>query len=415
MIQSSHSDTYKLETTRVCANLLIMMLIAVVTSIIPLLLNNNSAIFYTSLPFYITVVILFTCIMYLQYWGIVIGVMSFLICGFVLELPLKILIINCIVNTFQIFLLLVAFFALKRLKIPNRNKYAQGIFYLSQYNFLLLILFILYILFCIFNSHTWITILYTFASATFVVTIIKVIVNKDLHLLFHTVCIALLPSLLCSTISALGSGVPSYLTGDYIFTWTFSNYILLQTCGYLIFQMLFTKSRTRLPNKEIVEIDLSSIAYYVAMLLWNLLIIYLLYSKILQHNIYIYFFPWILGNIFFGFNLCFSFYNDAENVTDKFAWYEHRVVVVEKNTSGIVTIITFLLPLSVSFIGNIPEELFVLFIANIFCACLSVGLIWVPSPNIKFIALLKSMKTIFYLYSITLLLISVIMIMFSKH
>ena len=64
--------------------------------------------------------------------------------------------------------------------------------------------------------------------------------------------------------------------GDYIFTWTFSNYILLQTCGYLIFQMLFTKSRTRLPNKEIVEIDLSSIAYYVAMLLWNLLIIYLL-------------------------------------------------------------------------------------------------------------------------------------------
>lgn len=147
MIQSSHSDTYKLETTRVCANLLIMMLIAVVTSIIPLLLNNNSAIFYTSLPFYITVVILFTCIMYLQYWGIVIGVMSFLICGFVLELPLKILIINCIVNTFQIFLLLVAFFALKRLKIPNRNKYAQGIFYLSQYNFLLLILFILYILF----------------------------------------------------------------------------------------------------------------------------------------------------------------------------------------------------------------------------------------------------------------------------
>ena len=62
---------------------------------------------------------------------------------------------------------------------------------------------------------------------------------------------------------------------------------------------------------------------------------------------------------------------------------------------------------------NIPPVLLVLFVVNIFCACLAVGLIWVPANNVRFMAFLKTLKTIFFLFAISFLMLSVIMIMFS--
>lgn len=70
-----------------------------------------------------------------------------------------------------------------------------------------------------------------------------------------------------------------------------------------------------------------------------------------------------------------------------------------------------MLPMTFTLIESIPPYLPIFFIANIFCACLSIGLIWTPKKNIKFIALLKTLKTIFYTYSITLLMLCVIMVM----
>ena len=142
-------------------------------------------------------------------------------------------------------------------------------------------------------------------------------------------------------------------------------------------------------------------------------IIYLFYLNFFHLNNLIYFFPWALGNVFLSLNLIFSRYNDAENVENKFDWYEKRAIVVENNTSGIITIISFLLPVSATLLKDIPPILLVLFVANIFCACLAVGLIWVPATNVKFMALLKTLKTVFYLFAIAFLMLSVIMIMFS--
>ena len=51
--------------------------------------------------------------------------------------------------------------------------------------------------------------------------------------------------------------------------------------------------------------------------------------------------------------------------------------------------------------------------ANIFCTCTAVGLIWIPKHNVKFISLLKSLKTICYTYSISLLLLCVVLILSS--
>lgn len=414
-------ETYKLETTGMCANVVLMTLIGTILSVIPLLLNHSDAIFYTSQSFYITIVILFACLIYFKKWGIFISIVLFSICSFLSDLPTnRVLFVNFIINIVQILFCYIAYLIIKKLKYRNNNKYSKGIFYLSKYNFILILLFVLYLIFYAVTDLKLHVVL-LFFSITFLSTIFKSIIKKDLHLLLYTFLIALLPSFICSSLSAFLSNVPNSQTLDYIFMWSMSNYILLQTSGYIVFQILYTKPPFSLKNDEVYNIDISSIAYYVAILCWNILLLYFISVEAFGNNKYAYFFPWILGNILFGLNLCFSFQNDTCNITDdkeKFKWYENRVVVVENNTSYIITIISLLLPIGVKFMYEIdgviiPSVLLMLFIANIFFAIMAVGLIWIPQSNIKFIAFLKSLKTIFYLYSISLLLISVIMLILT--
>lgn len=412
--KTQHVDTYKIELTGLSANFFISVLIAMTTSIIPMLLNSEKAIFYTSLPFFISVVILFSCAMFLRGWGIIASALSFILYGFATNMPIKVLIVNSTINTLQIGLLLLGYLWIKHRKRINKNKYSKGVFYLSQYNSLLIVDFFLYLAVCIFGIVKNENMLLIFFIVTGFLTLVKMTIERDVFLLYYTLLIAFLPSAFSCILSILLAGVPKSEIEEYFYTWTFSNYILLQTCGYIIYQILYSKKPFKLKNKDIFVIDASTLAYYIAMVIWNSIIIYLFCLNFLNLVNLVYFFPWALGNFFFGSNLIFSRYNDAGDVPNKFDWYEKRAIVVENNTSGIVTIISFLLPLSTTLLNNIPPILLVLFIVNIFCACLAVGLIWVPANNIKFMALLKTLKTIFYLFSITFLLISVIMIMFSQ-
>lgn len=408
-------DTYKIEVTGYSANFFIALLVAMVTSLIPMLLNSDEAIFYTSMPFYISVVILFACAMYLRGWSVFASFSSFVLYGLLTEMPIRILTVNVVVNTLQIFLLLLGFIWIKNRKRTNRNKYAKGTFYLSQYNSLLIIDFFLYLAVCIFGLIKYEHTLEVFFILTVAMTLIKIIIEKDFYLLFYTLFIAFFPSVFSCILSIVWAGVPKSEMVEYFVTWSFSNYILLQTCGYIAYQLLYSKKPFKIANNSIIMIDASTLAYYIAMVLWNAIIIYLFCLNFLNLVHLIYFFPWALGNIFLGLNFVFSRYNDAGDVPNKFDWYEKRAIVVENNTSGIVTIISFLLPVSATLLKDIPPILLILFIVNIFFACLAVGLIWVPANNVKFMALLKTLKTIFYLFSITFLLISVIMIMFSSH
>jgi hypothetical protein len=139
----------------------------------------------------------------------------------------------------------------------------------------------------------------------------------------------------------------------------------------------------------------------------------MLKSEVLGTKAFMYFFPWALGNIFLLSNLYFSSSQNVTNIEDKFQWFEDRIIVIEQNTSTIIMIIAFLLPLSLEFLKDTPEILKPLFAANIFCTCTAVGLIWIPRHKIKFIYLLKSLKTICYTYSISLLLLCVILILSS--
>ena len=330
-----------------------------------------------------------------------------------LDLPNKILIINSTINIFQLFLLLITYLFVTKYS-PQQKRNTS--FSLSIYNFFLSISFILYVVYNIWAKDISNIILYSFAGIILLATIIKSIIEKEIDRLCFTLLIATLPSLLASTCSAIWSDVPKDLMFDYVATWTLSNYILLQTCGYIAYRYCAPSRNFTFSNLSEIQIQSSSILYYIATIIWNLFIIYMMYLKLLPSTQSIYFFPWVLGNIFLISNLYFSRYNDTikiEKDDELFKWHEERVITVEKNTSGIIAIISFLLPLSVQLMGKqIPPVLVVIFIANIFCACLSVGLIWTPQHKIKFISTLKTIKTIFYLYSIALLLLSVMMIMF---
>lgn len=404
-------ETYRISTNGFCANISILFLISLVISIIPLLLNKDSSIFYSSQPFYIAVLLLFVGVMYYKWYGVLLAAFTFTICGLFYRFEPGVIFLNSILNIGQIVLLLLSYLGLKKIRTQNLNMYSKGDFFVSVYNFLLILIFIGYIVACTSAEKGSLQVLGMFFGAVMIITLIKAAVARDVRLLYFTFMIALLPSVVISSIAAFLNGIPAGERLEYIAVWSFSNYVLLQTAGYLMYQIFFTREIRMIENSKIIKVDAGSIAFYISILLWNLLIIGMMNDNIIKINSPIYFFPWALGNIFLIMNLYFSSFYDAEAENDKFSWYEKRVVIVEKNTATIITLISFMLPLTFSLIESIPSYLPIFFIANIFCACLSIGLIWTPKKNVKFIALLKALKTIFYTYSITLLMLCVIMVM----
>lgn len=415
---SAEASTYKFSTLGLFVNVLQTILIALAISIIPLLLNTNTAIFYTSQPLYIMVVFLFVSMVLFRVWGLIIGLVSLGICAWIVDIPFQVNIVNAIANVLQLVLLFVFFRAVQKIesrfdRIKLRKKSMDNIYH-KIYEFILIIFSLGYILYFFISSSVNNNVVYGCAILFLVCTIVMSLIEKDAHYSIYTGLIALLPSLLASFCSAIFSGVPKDLMFSYVATWTASNYVLLQSIGYIVFTHYDSWKVEFCGNKDIRVVDMSSLLYYVAALLWNVFILYLFRHEVFACQPYMYFFPWALGNFLLLSNLFFSTYDDAKGARDRFKWYEGRVVVVEKNTSVIITIISFLLPLSgVLTKVDVPDILTFIFVANIFCACFSVGLIWVPKSNIKFIALLKTIKSIFYTYSLILLLMSAIMIMYT--
>lgn len=414
----AEASTYKFTTLGMFVNVLQTILIATAISIIPLLLNSNTAIFYTSQPLYIMVVFLFVSMILFRFWGLIIGILSLGICAVMVDIPLQVNIVNACANILQLVLLFVFFRAVQKIesrfdRIKLRKESMNQIWH-KVYEFFLVVVSLGYILYFFISPSVHNIVIYICALIFMVCTIAMSLIRKDAHYVIYTILIALLPSLLASTCSAIFSGVPKDLMFSYVATWTASNYVLLQSIGYIVFTHYDSWKVEFCGNKDIRVVDMSSLLYYVAALLWNVFILYLFRHDVFACQPYMYFFPWALGNFLLLSNLFFSTYDDAKGARDRFKWYEGRVVVVEKNTSVIITIISFLLPLSgVLTKVNVPDILTFIFIANIFCACFSVGLIWVPKSNIKFIALLKTIKSIFYTYSLILLLMSAIMIMYT--
>lgn len=192
--------------------------------------------------------------------------------------------------------------------------------------------------------------------------------------------------------------------------WFFSNSILLLSFGYPLLLLLPSRPRKK-QTKRYLATKLSTVIFFFSILLWNTIIYSLYYLGWLNKNITSYFFPWLVGNLFFIANLFFSFYPETKGkISQKFHWYEQRSIVAENNTQMLVAIISFLLPVCAQLMGTISHSISVLFIFNITSAVISIGLIWVPENNVRYMSVVKHLKTVFHLFTLSLLLLNIVLI-----
>ena len=190
--------------------------------------------------------------------------------------------------------------------------------------------------------------------------------------------------------------------------WIFSNLILLLSFGYLLLERL---PRIKDIEKPFLTIKLSTVLFYNSIILWNL-ILYILYALgWLDKSLTSYVFPWFVGNLFFALNMRYSIDKEIADIGDEgFKWFENRSVVAENNTQMLVAIISFLLPICAQLLGTITYSISILFIFNITCAIISIGLVWIPKGKVKDMSTIKHLKTVFHLFTLSLLLLNIVLI-----
>jgi hypothetical protein len=195
---------------------------------------------------------------------------------------------------------------------------------------------------------------------------------------------------------------------DNFLTWIFSNSILLLSFAYILLKRL---PQNKDDKKQFLSIKLSTALFYISTILWNV-ILYTLYTLgWLDKSLSSYVFPWLVGNLFFILNMCYSIYKDTKDVGDEgFKWFEKRSIVAENNTQMLVAIISFLLPICAQLLGTITHSISILFIFNITCAIISIGLVWIPKGRIKDMSAIKHIKTVFHLFTLSLLLLNIVLI-----
>ena len=192
--------------------------------------------------------------------------------------------------------------------------------------------------------------------------------------------------------------------------WFFTNIILTLSFGYPLMNLLKGHNFSEAAD-SVLRVKFSTMLYFVATLLWNLIIFALYYIGWLNQHINSYFFPWFVGNLFFIANMFFSVYPEIDpTCADRFQWYEQRSIVAENNTQMLVAIISFLLPICAQLLGTITYSISILFILNITSAIVSIGLIWIPKNYTRYMSAIKHLKSVFHLFTLSLLLLNIVLI-----
>jgi hypothetical protein len=221
----------------------------------------------------------------------------------------------------------------------------------------------------------------------------------------------LIPNIIGAAIGSIeiyngGWNTQSYL-GNFL-TWTFSNSILLLSFGYLLLRRLPLNKEAK---KQFLSVKLSTALFYASTILWNVILYILYVLGWLDKSLSSYVFPWLVGNLFFILNMYYSIHRETTDLGDKgFKWFENRSVVAENNTQMLVAIISFLLPICAQLLGTITHSISILFIFNITCAIISIGLVWIPKGKIKDMSTIKHIKTVFHLFTLSLLLLNIVVI-----
>jgi len=387
----------------------ISFLIGITSGLLTIMSTNdlNISIFNPSVfTLYLSIVIILITIHYLGKYGIIVAFISSLLFCIALNLSIFQIIYNVTVNIFQAVLIFKF--------IKNSHKISE----LPRNNIrimdIVIFLFgVSYIIIAFSGKHTiWSLLL--FSIGIFFCYIFICIIEKNIFRIKYLILICLLPNVLSACLNSL------YIDNIWklnildvnTFIWTTTNFILLSSLGYILLVFLPSKSDKKYNKGQLLSIKLSTGLFYISLIFWNLLFFIMHLNGWLLINTATYIFPWLIGNIFFVANLLTSQKEEYEsNVTSEiFNWYEKRAIVAEKNTHMLIQIIALLLPLCATIMRSIPPNIVLIFVLNISTAVASIGLIWIPQNDIKIMALMKTLKTIFHLLSISLLLLSTIMI-----
>ena len=363
--------------------------------------NNTSQAIVT---LYFSIVLTTVTIYKISWLGIVSASLSSLLFLLAIKQDMVVLLIIVGANTIQAFLIwlgfrLVCFSEAKEtsVRIESLGTLVCGIFYLL-YN----------VIFPVEN--------HVFSSVTFAVVlclhIIGAIRCKSKERILFLVFIVLIPNFVGAAIGSFQdrSHILDAVYRNNFCRWFFTNIILTVSFGYPLMNLLKGRSFTG-TRGSVLHVKFSTALYFAATLLWNLIIFSLYYIGWLNQHINSYFFPWFVGNLFFIANMFLSVYPEVDpSCDDRFRWYEQRSIVAENNTQMLVAIISFLLPICAQLIGTITYSISILFILNITSAIVSIGLIWIPKDYIRYMSAIKHLKSVFHLFTLSLLLLNIVLI-----
>ena len=249
-------------------------------------------------------------------------------------------------------------------------------------------------------------------AAILVLHIIGAIRCKSKERILFLIFIVLIPNFVGAGIGSFQdrSQITDVVYRNNFCRWFFTNIILTLSFGYPLMNLLKGHNFSKTTD-SVLHVKFSTVLYFAATLLWNLIIFSLYYIGWLNQHINSYFFPWFVGNLFFIANMFLSVYPEVDpSNAERFQWYEQRSIVAENNTQMLVAIISFLLPICAQLIGTITYSISILFILNITSAIISIGLIWIPKDYVRYMSAIKHLKSVFHLFTLSLLLLNIVLI-----
>lgn len=364
--------------------------------------------------FFVSVLVVALTIKRFKAFGIITAIISSILFCVALKIGFVKSIINVGVNTLQAVLIYSAFKIINLIEKKNKGKDKQ--INKIWLNIFAIVQFMIGIIFtCIeFVKNDTVVALRVFTVIEIVLFAIFSICQKKSRYIYFLLILCLAPSLISGVLNGLLQFDESWQNrGMSIEVWTLSNFILLATFGFIFIERIHPETMKQKLIYGEIKVKITTIIYFAASLLWNSIIFIVFYVGWLGDNLLPFVLPWLVGNMFLLANLYFNSHVEVtdDKKTNAFKWYEDRAVVAEKNTQFLISIITFLLPISSSlFDKNLNSGIITIFCINITCACLSIGLIWIPNKEVRAMSLIKTLKTVFHLLTVSFLLLSATMI-----
>ena len=194
--------------------------------------------------------------------------------------------------------------------------------------------------------------------------------------------------------------------------------ILFYLSPHFVRSDLYVKGYLIKPNR-LHQVRSEFFIFTFALILWIYAYILLYIFKWFGDAIsIIHLFPFAVGSIYLSSNAYTALKGElptkvlTSDHNKAFKEIENRVIVVEKNTESLLLVLSILIALPVSLSSSVPQKALMAVIWSATFACATIGIIWIPETQLIWIRVLKALKTTFHIYTISLLLLAAVMIIF---